>query len=195
MKVLGLASYPIETAATRYRLAQFVEPLAERGIELNVRPFMDSKTFRGLYNRANLPKTIFGLMTAGFGRLKDVLDAGKFDAMLIQREAMLFGPPFVEWIAKSWQKIPLVLDLDDASYIPQTSLVYGKIGTALKFPGKTDSLIKWAETVTCGNPVIARHVTAQGKNAVVIPTVVDTNKFCPRQPDLQNEKLIIGWIG
>jgi hypothetical protein len=41
MNVLALASYPVEAAATRYRLEQFVAPLAERGIRLDVHPFLD----------------------------------------------------------------------------------------------------------------------------------------------------------
>ncbi len=45
MRVLGLASYPVEAAATRYRLEQFVAPLAERGIELTIKPFLDSSLF------------------------------------------------------------------------------------------------------------------------------------------------------
>jgi hypothetical protein len=32
MKVLGLAFYPIENTSTRYRLAQFIEPLAKQSI-------------------------------------------------------------------------------------------------------------------------------------------------------------------
>ena len=34
MKVLALASYPVEAAATRFRLQQFVGPLAERDIAM-----------------------------------------------------------------------------------------------------------------------------------------------------------------
>ena len=45
MKVLALASYPTEAAATRYRLAQFVAPLAERDIELTIHPFIDAQLF------------------------------------------------------------------------------------------------------------------------------------------------------
>ena len=39
MRVLGLCSYPVEAAATRYRLMQFVEPLAKKGIELEASSF------------------------------------------------------------------------------------------------------------------------------------------------------------
>jgi len=34
MKVMALASYPIQAAATRYRLSQFVAPLQERDPDL-----------------------------------------------------------------------------------------------------------------------------------------------------------------
>ena len=49
MKVLGLASYPVESAATRFRLEQFVGPLRERGIDLTLSSFLDSGQFRSLY--------------------------------------------------------------------------------------------------------------------------------------------------
>ena len=40
MNVLAFASYPVEAAATRYRLHQFISPLAERGISLTIKPFL-----------------------------------------------------------------------------------------------------------------------------------------------------------
>ena len=49
MNVLALASYPLEAAATRYRVVQFVGPLAERGIRVEVRPFMDGELFKAFY--------------------------------------------------------------------------------------------------------------------------------------------------
>ena len=57
MKVLALASYPVEAAATRYRLQQFVAPLAERGVTLEIHPFLNSHQFKMLYRRNALPAT------------------------------------------------------------------------------------------------------------------------------------------
>ncbi len=57
MNVLALASYPVEAAATRYRVAQFVAPLAARGIDVTLRPLLDGPTFAALYRRAELPRT------------------------------------------------------------------------------------------------------------------------------------------
>src|SRR4051812_41682178 len=111
MKVLALASYPIEAAATRYRLEQFVAPLAERGIDLTIRPFLDSQLFSSLYRRDEWVRTAAGLLRSSFGRLGDILSARGFDVLLVQREAMLFGPPVVEQLSMHWGRCPLVLDL------------------------------------------------------------------------------------
>ena len=97
MKVLALASYPKEAAATRYRLEQFVAPLAERGICLTIRPFIDSDLFEQLYRRKSWPRTAIGLMKSALLRSSDVLVARQTEVVLIQREAMIFGPPVIEF--------------------------------------------------------------------------------------------------
>src|SRR2546422_1441258 len=113
MKVLALASYPVEAAATRYRLEQFVGPLAERGITLTILPFVDSKLFARLYRRDAIPRTAIGLIWSTLLRLRDTLAAREADVVLVQREAMLFGPPVIEWLTTRAVKRPMVLDLDD----------------------------------------------------------------------------------
>lgn len=195
MHVLALASYPVEAAATRYRLEQFVGPLAERGIVLNVRPFLDSKLFASLYRRGQMPRTALGLVHSALRRLTDVAAARKADVVLVQREAMMFGPPLVEWLTTRLGSCPMVLDLDDATYVSYTSPTYGRLGSALKWFGKTDDLIRWARVVTCGNRSIAEYVTEKGAEAVVIPTVVDTERFRPVPKGVERDVPVLGWIG
>ena len=83
----------------------------------------------------------------------------------------------------------------DATYVSYTSPTYGRLGSAVKWFGKTDDLIRWAEVVTCGNRRIAEYVESKGTRAVVIPTVVDTAIFCPRPDSNHQEPLTLGWIG
>jgi len=194
MEVLGLCSYPVEAAATRYRLIQYVAPLAERGINLTVLPFLDKDEFASLYLPGQTFQKAACMLNAARKRLLNSLKSNKFDALLVQREAMLFGPPVSEWIAKTIGNCPLVLDLDDATYVRYISPTYGRWGSALKFFGKTDTLIQWSETVICGNRYIATYVTNKGKNTVVVPTVVDTDKFCPVEKHTEKTPTI-GWIG
>lgn len=194
MKVLGLASYPIEAAATRYRLQQFVAPLAARGISLAIHPFLDAQQFAQLYRRDALPRTAIGLARSAFLRLIDVVRASRVDVILVQREAMIFGPPLIEWLAARVLRRPMVLDLDDATYVSYTSPTYGRVGRTLKWFSKTDDLIRWASIVTCGNRAIAEYVSSQGAIARVVPTVVDTDIFRPVMR--ADTKLpVLGWIG
>ena len=194
MRVLALCSYPLEAAATRFRLYQFVRPLEERGITLSVRPFLDSRLFADFYARNALPRIAFGVAKSAALRLRDVLAANRSDAVLVQREAMLFGPPFIEWLVKCFCHRPLVLDLDDATYIRYDSPTYGSLAKALKWFSKTDDLIRWATVVTCGNRAIAEYVASKGGHARIIPTVVDTELFCPLQ-SLSTNAITLGWIG
>ncbi|MBS1792991.1 MAG: glycosyltransferase family 4 protein [Acidobacteria bacterium] len=193
MRVLGLCSYPIEAAATRYRLAQFVEPLAARGIELEMSPFLDSRRFARLYEGSSPFEKVFGLGGPLVKRLSEVLKARRYDALFVQREAMLFGPAVFEWLLQRAGRLPLVLDLDDATYIPYESPTYGRLGSFFKFFGKTDRLIERAETVICGNRFIAEYVEKKGTKTAIVPTVVDTDKFVPVEKD--NAVPVLGWIG
>lgn len=194
VKVLALASYPVEAAATRYRLHQFIDPLAQRGITLTVNPFLDSDSFVRFYRNASRLRTAVNVLSAASKRLGLAARLANADVILIQREAMIVGPPIIEWLAARVFKRPLVLDLDDATYVPYTSPTYGGLTKALKFFRKTDDLIRWSRVVICGNQTIAQYVSSKGARTEIIPTVVDTEKFKPVLA--RNRSLpVVGWIG
>jgi glycosyltransferase involved in cell wall biosynthesis len=67
------------------------------------------------------------------------------------------------------------------------------VGSALKFFGKTDKLIRRSSLVICGNRFIAEYAESKGTRAMVVPTVVDTEKFIPVEH--QNIVPVIGWVG
>jgi glycosyltransferase involved in cell wall biosynthesis len=193
MKILGLSSYPVEAAATRFRVGQFIEPLRERGIDVELSSFLDSAQFKALYKQGAFARKAAGMIAPTLRRIKEAVTAGKYDAVLIQREAMMFGPGIIEWMIANLTRVPLILDLDDATYIRYVSPTYGRLGSALKFFGKTDRLIRRASVVVCGNRFIAEYAESLGAKTVVIPTVVDTDKFKPVEKN--NDPPVIGWIG
>lgn len=193
MRVLGLCSYPIEAAATRFRMAQFVDPLRKQGIELTIAPFLEGTQFREFYAGHGIAGKAAGLVGPLFRRIAGIPGAGKYDLLFIQREAMFFGPGIFEWIYQNVGNVPMILDLDDATYVPYVSPSYGRVGSFFKFFGKTDNLIKRADLVICGNRFIADYVESKGADAIVIPTVVDTQVFTPIEKT--SEIPVIGWIG
>lgn len=194
LRVLALAPYPVEAAATRLRLVQLKGPLAARGMELTVSPFVSSATFSGLYDRRRLAGTVAGLAAAAVRRMGEVLAAHRFDVVVVQREAMLAGPPVVEWLVATARKVPLVLDLDDPTWVAYDSPTYGRLGRLLKWPAKAGWLIRHSAVVTCGSPVIAEHVRALGTAAVVVPSVVDTDLYRPGRGGRSGPP-VVGWVG
>ncbi|MBV9216837.1 MAG: glycosyltransferase family 4 protein [Acidobacteria bacterium] len=194
IRVLAVCSYPAEAAATRYRLAQFVEPLAAHGIDMTLRPFLDGSRFANFYKRGRIVRNAAGLIKPAFGRFADALSVRKYDLVFVQREAMMFGPPVFEWLFGVVGRVPIVLDLDDATYVPYTSPTYGRLGSALKFFGKTDQLIDLATYVISCNRFVAEYVQKRNKPTSIVPTVIDTEKFAP--VDRSNrDPVTIGWIG
>jgi glycosyltransferase involved in cell wall biosynthesis len=193
MKVLGLSSYPVESAATRFRLTQFVDPLAKLGIELTVSPFLDSRSFKEFYSGGGALRKAFAMLPSIFKRIREIFTVRRYDLIFVQREAMLFGPPIFERLFKAIAGRPMVLDLDDATYLSYVSPSYGRLGSFFKAFGKTDKLIEKADLVICGNRFIAEYAAYKGSETIVVPTVADPNAFFPVEK--QNDVPVVGWIG
>lgn len=193
IKVLGLCTYPIEAAATRYRLSQFVGLLKTEGIELDIFPFLTSEQFKHLYDSGGTLKKALNMIGPVFRRLMLAISIKRYDLILVQREAMLFGPAFFEWLCSKVGKIPMILDLDDATYLSYVSPTYGRFGSRFKFFGKVNKLIKRSQLVFCGNPNIARYCESLGTRSEIMPTIVDTSIFTP---SAKSDKVTtIGWVG
>lgn len=193
LRVLGLCSYPELSASTRFRAAQFVDPLKKNGITLDIHPFLSESMFKQLYSNSSLMSKLINSTLSSLSRLALVTKLNKYDAIFIQREAMPFGPAIFETLYRSLGNLPIILDLDDATYIKYESPTYGKIGTMLKFFSKTDKLIDRSSCVICGNEFIAEYVNGRGKESVILPTIVNGDVFSPSSH--HNDIPVLGWIG
>jgi glycosyltransferase involved in cell wall biosynthesis len=194
LRVLALASYPREAASSRYRIVQYIEPLAARGIDVTFSPFLDARLFAVLYKPGRLAGRLPALALRTLARIGAVIGSWRADILLVQREAMLFGPPLIEWIATRVFRRPLLLDLDDATWVSYASPVYGHIATLLKWPSKTNRLIRWASAVACGSPNVATYARSLGASVTLVPTTVDTRVFRPARNAVVRLP-VVGWIG
>lgn len=195
LRVMALSAFPVEAAATRFRISQFVPHLARRGFEVTVLPFLDGRAFGDLYDRRQSVRTGFRLLGSLLRRLFQLPRIVRADVVFVQREAMLFGPPLVEWLVSRLARVPMVLDLDDATWIAVPSPVYGRLATWLKCAWKANRIIGWSRVVICGNETIAAHVRSLGVSAVVLSTIVDPEVFRPRDGGVANAVPVMGWIG
>ncbi len=108
---------------------------------------------------------------------------------------MPLGPPVFEFILSKLLRKPLVLDLDDATYVRYISPTFGRLAGILKCFQKTDTVIGWSRVVICGNDTIAKHATDLGASSVVIPTIVDTGCFRPSSRLRRADVPVLGWVG
>jgi len=192
LRVLAVATYPELAAATRYRILQYLPFLREDGIEMDVRPFLTDRTFAGLYDRGKVIRTAFGVLAGLVRRASDAARLDEYQAVFVQREAALVGPPVFERLVHA--RLPMVLDLDDSTYIDRKSEVFGVVASVLKWRGKTDSLIRWSDHAVCGNSTIAAYAAGLGTPTSVQPSIVDLGLFRPRGERPPGE-LVIGWMG
>lgn len=196
MKVLFLASYPVTAAATRFRLHQYFPHLQSDGIECVLSPYLKENDFATLYDRRSPAQKAARLLQLAVRRVVGSLRSSKFDLVYVQREAMLMGPPIVEWIVARLLRIPLVFDFDDAIWVAYESPTYGRLATLLKFPKKTHKILEMARHIVVASESNRKWVseTHARNDVTVIPTVVDADEFSPAAPPF-GEAPVVGWIG
>jgi glycosyltransferase involved in cell wall biosynthesis len=194
MRLLCIAPYPIEGASARLRVLQYFPHLRMAGIEPTYRPFMDSAFFRSFYTPGRAPRKAIKLLGSALKRLGDVARSTNHDAVFIHREAMLFGPPIVEWLIARAVKKPVIFDFDDAIHLPSAGSSFGSFAQILKYPQKTPRTIGWSRAVIAGNAHLAEYASTHNQNVFNIPTVVDAQELQPRTQK-QSGPIVLGWIG
>jgi glycosyltransferase involved in cell wall biosynthesis len=136
------------------------------------------------------------LAARGLGRLKDIRDAADYDLIFIHRECFPLGPALIERALRK-QGPPMVLDFDDAIYLPRP----GYLKNLLRNPAKTAELAQLADHVVVANDHLGAFARAYNRHVTVIPTCVDTEelfyqKSIEPSPAPRNGKRVrLGWIG
>jgi glycosyltransferase involved in cell wall biosynthesis len=194
LRLLCLAAGPIESPSTRYRLSQYFPLLAENGIECHLSPFLDSEQYDLFYRPGRLLEKIPRLFSSCLRRLRDLLQSRHYDAILVSREAIPFGPPWIEELIPLLSRRPLLFDFDDATWISYRSPTYGALGQLLKFPGKTARLIQASQHVFAGNSTLAQYASQFHPRVTLLPTTVNPDRFAPPPRPLA-PPFTIGWVG
>lgn len=194
MKVLLLSRYGRLGASSRIRHYQYLPYLAEAGVETCVSPLLGDWYIADLYGeRKTNRRKVAGGYRKRFGQL---LKAGDFDLLWIQREIF----PWVPAWAESWIRhlgVPFLVDFDDAVFhgydLHPNPLVRFLLGK------KIDAFMANADLVTAGNEYLAgRARLARARRVELLPTVVDLDRYrTPHKSEGRDEDrpFTIGWIG
>lgn len=203
-RLLALAAHPESVAATRFRLTAYIPALQAAGIEVDFRPFIDDATLRTIHGKKLGASQVLGLAKGVAKRLQLLLAAKRYDAVLVQREAMLVGPPLVERMLARLG-VPLIYDLDDAVWLHSEPIPgsfrarFPALGDFIRAPEKGNFLLNLASYVVCGSERLAAHARTVARDVTVIPTVTDLRIWGPKPGRalgaFTDSIPLIGWIG
>ena len=192
MKILFWVPYPTEGPSNRFRVEQYLPYLKEKGIQYSLRPFWDSDVYKILYENGHCIKKICYFLKGCIKRLKDLISLSNYDLVFVHREAFPIGGAFLERIASLTK--PIIYDFDDSVFLSNYSSA-NRIMHFLKSPRKIAQIIKLSKVVIAGNNHLRNYAVKYNKNVLIIPTVIDTDKYCPVKSQKQSNKIVIGWIG
>lgn len=189
LRILALTRYSPRAASTRQRFVQYAPALAEAGIELVLSPLLNDDYVAGLVTGERpSPLAIAG---SYLHRLQAIAGARRFDIIWLHYEAFPYLPGLFERLPLLAGR-PLVYDADDAffhAYDQSTSpLVRTLLGR------KLEPLLRRVSAATCGNDYVADHARRFCDRVLVVPTVVDTDRYLPRA-EPRTGVATIGWIG
>jgi len=189
MKILLLSRYDDLGASSRVRYLQYLSHFANLGWTVEVNPFFSNDYLSALYSgKSRLRYVVLAYMR----RLLSILEAGKFNILIIEKELFPFLPAWFERILNHL-KIPYVVDYDDAQFHRYDTHRNAVIRNALGC--KIDSVMRNASVVIVGNEYLAKRAYQAGSKRIeVIPTVVDTNRYLPSNSNSDNPP-VVGWIG
>jgi glycosyltransferase involved in cell wall biosynthesis len=189
MKVLLLSRYGPLGASSRVRFLQYLPYFQSQGVEVTVKPLLSDSYLRALYNGGSRWREV---LKGYAGRVLALLGTRRFDMVIIEKELFPFMPAIAERLLRLIG-VPYVVDYDDALFHrydyhanPWVRRLLGQ---------KIDSVMRHAATVIAGNKYLAERACRAGANRVeIIPTVVDTERYQPKQKAV-GEVPIVGWVG
>jgi glycosyltransferase involved in cell wall biosynthesis len=168
MKILFLTQTTELGPASRHRVYQFLPALAKAGVQYEVSPAVLADEYADYFGGSKLIK-LRHLPRIYSRRRRDVLRFPEFGAVFIQKQVF----------PMAW-RLPgrIIYDFDDAVFGPATERV-----------------LRRSSLVLAGNEFLADYARKFASRVVVIPTVVDTERFKPADRRSQSAATVVGWIG
>jgi glycosyltransferase involved in cell wall biosynthesis len=159
-------------ASARFRVRQYVEPLQALGIRLK-----EHAAWLGSFPpRTRYLRPAWGASSLA-SRLPSIAAAYLCDLTILQRELISTLVTLESWMPKR-----RVWDIDDAVWLHPRG-------------GRLHAIASNCTAIICGNSFIGEWARQHNPSVSVIPTAVDTARFCPGAPSEEPQRVVIGWMG
>jgi glycosyltransferase involved in cell wall biosynthesis len=132
-------------------------------------------------------------MFANFSR---ILKSRRYDVLFIQKGILSTNIRGFDRLVR-WANPRLIFDLDDAVYGRNIVEFQVPFFRMLQDEDQAKKISSYASAVVAGNRYLKELALQYNRNVCLIPTPVDTNRFCPRKedPSREHKDIVIGWIG
>ena len=152
-------------------------------------------------------KNVSAVLKSYVRRLGVLFSVFSYDRVVIEKEIFPFLPALAEWMLKRLG-IQYIVDYDDAIFHNYDQSANPIIKNFLG--NKIAKVMRFSGTVVAGNQYLADYAARSGaKNIEIIPTVIDLERYPPKNNDIQlppfrvgersasenNQKFVVGWIG
>jgi glycosyltransferase involved in cell wall biosynthesis len=181
---LFLTKYTAGGPSSRYRVLQFLPHLEARGVRFAVHALHDDHYLASRY--AGVSASPLYLARRASSRIAALFSAPRHDLVFIQKEIFPHLLDLPEW----WfarRGVRYVVDLDDAIHLTYTN-ARGLLRE------KMPRVLSHASLVLAGNRYLEDYARRFNPNVLFFPTVVDTDKFHPRD-SAESRPLTVGWMG
>lgn len=168
---------------------QYRSPLTSAGVDVTVSPLLGNDYLKTLGSGR---RPVSAVVAGYTRRLLNLIGAGRYDVLWIHCELFPYFPAFFERLARLWGK-PVVFDYDDAIFH-----MYDRSSRPLVrrlLADKLRPLLKSASACCCGNAYLRDYAAQFCPHSLILPTVVDTDVYRPRQDRRPPHLPTIGWIG
>lgn len=177
--------------SSRYRSFQYLPALEAAGLRITICPLFNDDYLAHKYEHGRASP---GAVLLAFARrLWAVLTVPRSAVVLIEYELLPWFPAVLErWLA--WRGCQMTVDYDDALFHQYDahpnpwvrSLLGRKIATVMRL----------AHTVVAGNAYLADYARSAGaQRVVVVPTVIDLDRYPVKVQPCESTVFTIGWIG
>jgi glycosyltransferase involved in cell wall biosynthesis len=177
INVLCLVQKAMDRAPNqRFRHEQWAPHLArDHGITLTFEPFESEALSAVLYHPGRRLRKAALVARDAVRRWRRRNRGRAFDAVVVVREAMLIGGP---WIERSLarRRVPLIYDFDDAIWRWHLTGVNGVLSLA-RFPWKVARICRVASAVTVGNDFLAAYARRFNANVHIVRTSIDVDRY------------------
>lgn len=188
-RIALLAVHPARSAATRLRALQYQPAAAAAGLDVRFWSFLTDADLDDWYGPSQMRRALVALRALlRLPELRVVVQGA--DVIVVQREALPFGPPLLELLLSRRRR--LVWDIDDALWVPYVSPTAGRIPRWLRATGsKFTRICRRADEVWAGSELLAAWCRQHNDAVHVVPTVVDV----PRELPPPATERTVAWIG